>query len=83
MQCGFWHLSWIFFSELLWPAGYAWTDKFIVLFGVLFGLNDIVKGIANFFVIFMQGYLCENVGIETIFVVLLAMELACKFWFIL
>ena len=56
-----------FFRELLWPAGFAWTDNFIVLFGVLVGLNDVVNGITNFFVTSMQGYLYENVGIETIF----------------
>ena len=56
-----------FFRELLWPAGYAWTDNFMLLFGVLVGLNDLVNGITNFFVISVQGYLYENVGIETIF----------------
>ena len=56
-----------FFRELLWPAGFAWTENFMVLFGVLVGLNDLVNGITNFFVISIQGYLYENVSIETIF----------------
>ena len=61
-----WKNIWVI---LLYPvsAGYAWTDNFMVLFGILVGLNDVVNGLVNIPVTSLQGYLYENVGVETIF----------------
>ena len=56
-----------FFRELLWPQGFAWTDYYIILLGVVVGVMDMVAMAFNVFLISLQGYLYDNTVIESIF----------------
>ena len=51
----------------MWPSGYAWTDHYIILLGIIVGLSDMVTMLFNIALIPMQGYLYENTVIESIF----------------
>ena len=51
----------------MWPSGFAWTDYYIILLGVVVGLLDMVAMTFNVFLISLQGYLYDNTVIESIF----------------
>ena len=56
-----------FFRELAWPTGYAWTDYYIMLLGVVVGLLEIALQLFNMAFGPLQGYLYDNTVIESVF----------------
>lgn len=57
------------FSSPVWPCGYAWTDRYIILFSIVVGLVDLVAKFAEAIFSYILAYMYNYTYKETIFYV--------------
>lgn len=51
----------------LWPGGFAWLDKYIIVYGIVVALATVGAGLAGFGIQWLNGYLYDYVEEESIF----------------
>ena len=87
---GLQHKTWLwvftclyqFFAAPIWPSGYSWADKYIVVYAVVLAIIELGCGVAGFGITWLTGYLYTYVSPESSMYLTVLFSLTLFLWLI-